>query len=155
MLARNDRRSQSSRALPLKRSYSIAFLCVVLGCVSFLQFSPRTPELDRALLADTRSFRAPVPQATQSRAPPEPYDPARNPLDVPPGKAKNLPSIRVEEKIDERTKSTKYGGAGEYVFYSILLCTLVFVSNLLTNKFLFVFSASSTWGALPSLMWMV
>jgi hypothetical protein len=115
MLARNDRRSQSSRALSLKSSYSIAALCVVLGFVSFLQFSPRAPEQDGALLADTRSFNAPLPQVqvTPIRSAPEPYDPAKKPLDVPPGKAKNLPSIRVEEKMSERTKSTKYGGAGE------------------------------------------
>jgi hypothetical protein len=114
MLARNDRRSQSARALSLKSSYSIAALCVVLGLILFLQFfSPRSPELDGGLLSDERSFHATRPQVTPIRSSPDQYDPAKNPLDVPPGKAKNLPSIRVEETQKERTASTKYGGAGE------------------------------------------
>jgi hypothetical protein len=113
MLSRNDRRSQSSRVLSLKSSYSIAALSLVLGFVAFLQFSPRSSELDGALLADTRSFHAPLPQVTPTRKASDPYDPAKNPLAVPPGKAKNLPSIRVEDTIHERKKSTKYGGAGD------------------------------------------
>jgi hypothetical protein len=72
MLARNARRSQSSRALSLKSSYSIAALCFVLGFVSFLQFSPRTPALEGALLADTHSFNAPPAQVTPIRRAPKP-----------------------------------------------------------------------------------
>lgn len=43
------------------------------------------------------------------------WDPFRNPLEIPPGQAPNLPSIRVsEEKVDKyRTKNTKYGGFGD------------------------------------------
>jgi hypothetical protein len=87
----------------------IAAVCFVLGGFTFLQFSPRSPELGGLLLSDERSFHAPLPQVTSK----DPYDPAKNPLDVPPGKAKNLPSIRVEGTHEERTTSTKYGGAGE------------------------------------------
>jgi SAM-dependent methyltransferase len=43
------------------------------------------------------------------------WDPFRNPLEIPPGQAPNLPSIRVsEEKVDKyRRKNTKYGGQGD------------------------------------------
>jgi hypothetical protein len=43
------------------------------------------------------------------------WDPFRNPLEIPPGQAPNLPSIRVsEENVDKyRKKNTKYGGKGD------------------------------------------
>jgi hypothetical protein len=75
-----------------------------------LQFWPRsTLHGEGALLTDTRSFMTALPQVTT----PAPYDPAKNPLGVPPGKARNLPSIRVEDTLDERSRTTKYGGKGE------------------------------------------
>jgi hypothetical protein len=76
-----------------------------LGFVAFLQFSPRSSELEGALLADTNSFHAPLPQVTPIRNPSEPYDPAKKNLDVPPGKAQNLPSIRFEETFAQRKKA--------------------------------------------------
>jgi hypothetical protein len=77
-----------------------------------LQFWPRSMLYSEgALLADTHSFnKVALPHVTTPAAP---YDPAKNPLGVPPGKARNLPSIRVEDTLDERSKSTKYGGKGE------------------------------------------
>jgi hypothetical protein len=105
MLPRNDHRSQSSQS-----SRGLAALGIVTGFVMLLQFWPRsTLHSEGALLTDTRSFKPALPQVTT----PVPYDPAKNPLAVPPGKARNLPSIRVEDTLDERSKTTKYGGKGE------------------------------------------
>jgi hypothetical protein len=76
-----------------------------------LQFWPRSTFYgEGALLTDSHSFnKVALPHVTT----PAPYDPAKDTLGVPPGKARNLPSIRVEDTLDERSKSTKYGGKGE------------------------------------------
>jgi hypothetical protein len=109
MLARNDRRGSHSlrglalKSLSLKSPAGIAALSLFLGFFTFLQLSPRSSELDGTLLTDARSFHTPILK----------YDPAKNPLDVPPGKARNLPSIRVDDTLKERKTSTKYGGGGD------------------------------------------
>ena len=42
----------------------------------------------------------------------DPYDPKLNPLSIPPGKAQNLPSIRVDDsQLDSRRRN--YGGQGD------------------------------------------
>jgi hypothetical protein len=130
MLPRNNEQQRS------KSSRGLAALSIVLGFVMVLQFWPRSTPLhlqEGALLTDTHSFKqaAGLPQVT-TRAP---YDPALNPLAVPPGKARNLPSIRVEDTLNERTKSTKYGGTYS-VFCSVF--SFLFLSNLLTKTFIIV-----------------
>jgi SAM-dependent methyltransferase len=70
-------------------------------------------------LSSLMSPASPIPSdavgSTASNALAVAWDPFRNPLEIPPGQAPNLPSIRVSEaKVDKyRTKNTKYGGFGD------------------------------------------
>lgn len=115
-----------------------AILIVLAGTALTLQFIPTTQYED--LLTEMETLKASAAQlAVSTQAAPQsaveagavqqvsaismqtsgaivaPFDPRKTPLLIPPGKAQNLPSIRVEDETIEkkRGRTTKYGGSGD------------------------------------------
>jgi SAM-dependent methyltransferase len=122
---RYAKRSSSSSS---SESSSRWWFCVVLVLSNILVFQLSRQPLDYTgqelstmdlLLATTpalSSLQSPVSQPpSDANALAVAWDPFRNPLEIPPGQAPNLPSIRVsEENVDKyRKKNTKYGGKGD------------------------------------------
>lgn len=97
------RRSYSS-VDTTERNYTqillFAILVVLVGKDLFVSFSPST----NYSIEDAPT----IPQQSLSSA----WDPKVNPLGIPPGKAKNLPSVRVQDaNLDQRRNN--YGGKGD------------------------------------------
>jgi SAM-dependent methyltransferase len=110
-------RKGSSSSSSFFSSGRVYFCILVLSNLLVFQLSrqPRDyagqePSSEHLLLEADASLLLPVPN-DQAAA----WNPLRNPLEIPPGQAPNLPSIRVsEEAVDKyRTKNTKYGGFGD------------------------------------------
>jgi hypothetical protein len=131
MVAPTDRRTRGSRGGLFRSPYVIAALVLVLGGVMLLQLDSADSNSVLSQLESTVTMLStsessipsvnPITRSTevaqvQSQVQVQAaYDPAANPLDVPPGKAQNLPSIRTVDSDTEkmRKRTTKYGGDGD------------------------------------------
>jgi hypothetical protein len=131
MVAPTDRRTRGSRGGLFRSPYVIAALVLVLGGVIILQIDSADSNSVLSQLESTVTMLStsessipsvnPITRSTevaqvQSQVQVQAaYDPAANPLDVPPGKAQNLPSIRTVDSDTEkmRKRTTKYGGDGD------------------------------------------
>jgi hypothetical protein len=126
MVAPSDRRARGSRGSLFRTPFVIAALFLAVVAVILLQLEPPESNEIESLLESMHRISAPAldsfvnPLTTVTSTPASDqgqmaYDPFVNPLAIPPGKAQNLPSIRVADSATERkrTQSTKYGGDGD------------------------------------------
>lgn len=117
-------RPRGTRGKSVGKPYVIGGVLVVLMFIIVLQFGP-AGDIEVLLsqmestVASTATASTTGSSSTSSwlttNGSSQPYDPRKNPLAPPEGKAQNLPSIRVEESATEqkRSSTTKYGGAGD------------------------------------------
>jgi SAM-dependent methyltransferase len=128
--SRSRKRSSSTSSCSESLSRSVFCWILVLSNILVFQLSRHPllgytglePSTEDLLLATApvytparSSLLSPASPNTSALALAVAWDPFRNPLEIPPGQAPNLPSIRVSEaNVDKRRhKNTKYGGTGD------------------------------------------
>ncbi|KAL7565806.1 hypothetical protein ACA910_015584 [Epithemia clementina (nom. ined.)] len=88
---------------------SLAFTCLVLGCVAVVFWHYQKTYFEKTSESEIAQFAQPSSPLTPRKW----YQ--ANPLVIPPGEAVNLPSIRVKEKEEGNVDKVRsfYGGAGD------------------------------------------
>jgi hypothetical protein len=110
MVAPSERRPRGSRCRLFRSPYVIAaFLLVVVAAILMLLEPPESNE-NESILESLYRISATYDSPAIDQAQGQPAYDQSNPLAIPPGKAQNLPSIRVEETLKQRNRKTKYGG---------------------------------------------